>query len=48
MISITNGNRITDLRNMTCRNIENQIVVAFERTGKALQGKIGYTYWPDE
>jgi len=31
---------VVDLLNLTCRNIENQIVVAFEKRGPALEGKI--------
>jgi hypothetical protein len=40
MIRITDGKWITDLGNMTCRNIENRVVVAFERNGKMVRGKI--------
>ena len=29
-----------DLKNLTCRNIENQMVVSFEKRGTALTGKI--------
>jgi len=38
----TNGTDkwVVDLLNLTCRNIENQIVVAFEKRGPALEGKI--------
>jgi len=31
---------VVDLLNLTCRNIENQVVVAFEKRGPALEGKI--------
>ena len=31
---------VVDLLNLTCRNIENQMVVAFEKKGPALEGKI--------
>jgi len=34
------GKWVVDLLNLTCRNIENQIVVAFEKKGPALEGKI--------
>jgi hypothetical protein len=40
MISITDGKWIADLGNMTCRNIENRIIVTFERNGKTVRGKI--------
>jgi N-methylhydantoinase B/oxoprolinase/acetone carboxylase alpha subunit len=40
MINITDGKWIADLGAMTCRNIENRIVVAFERNGKMVRGKI--------
>jgi len=38
----TNGTEkwVVDLLNLTCRNIENQMVVAFEKRGPALEGKI--------
>jgi hypothetical protein len=29
-----------DLKNFTCRNTENQIVIGFEKQGSALRGKI--------
>ena len=29
-----------DLKNLTCRNTENQLVIAFEKRGTALAGKI--------
>jgi hypothetical protein len=40
MVSITNGEWIADLGSMTCRNIENRIVVTFEINDRGLQGKI--------
>jgi hypothetical protein len=40
MISITDGKWIADLGAMTCRNIENRIIVMFERNGKTVRGKI--------
>ena len=40
MITITNGEWIADLGTMTCRNIANNIVVAFEKEGKILRGKL--------
>jgi len=38
----TNGTEkwVVDLLNLTCRNIENQIVVAFVKKGPALEGRI--------
>jgi hypothetical protein len=44
MITIAKEKWIADLGNMTCRNIENNIAVTFERSGKALQGKIKDTH----
>jgi hypothetical protein len=41
MVTITDGMWIADLGNMTCRNIENGIVVVFEKNGGLLEGKIG-------
>jgi hypothetical protein len=35
-----NNNWVVDLENLTCRNIENDLVVSFERRGSALLGKI--------
>ena len=40
MITIASGEWIADLGSMTCRNITNNIVVSFEKEGKALRGKI--------
>jgi hypothetical protein len=40
MISITTGKWIADLEAMTCRNIENRIVVTFTRKGKTFEGKL--------
>jgi hypothetical protein len=40
MITITNGKWIADLGAMTCRSIENRIVVGFQRKGKTFEGKI--------
>ena len=40
MITITSGEWIADLGTMTCRNINNKIVVAFEKKGKTIIGKI--------
>jgi len=40
MINIAQGEWIADLGSMTCRNINNMIVVSFERKGKTLLGKI--------
>jgi hypothetical protein len=40
MISITEGKWIADLGAMTCRNIENRVVVAFRRKGEAVEGQI--------
>jgi hypothetical protein len=38
--AIMSGKWIADLKAMTCRNIENGVVVVFEKNGGALQGKI--------
>ena len=40
MITITNGEWIADLGAMLCRNISNNIVVAFEKSGRILNGRI--------
>ena len=40
MVSIAQGEWIADLGAMVCRNINNGIVVCFEKSGKALLGKI--------
>ena len=37
---ITKEEWIADLVSMTCRNINNKIVVVFEKFGKAINGKI--------
>jgi hypothetical protein len=42
MPTITSGKWIADLGAMKCRNIFNNIVVVFEKKGKALIGKIEY------
>ena len=34
------GNWLVDLGNMTCCNTENQMIIAFEKKGAALKGKI--------
>jgi hypothetical protein len=33
-------NWLVDLSNLTCRNIETQIVIVFEKRGRALEAKI--------
>jgi hypothetical protein len=40
MITIADGEWIADLGARTCRNISNNIVVVFEKSGKILNGKI--------
>jgi hypothetical protein len=40
MISITNGKWIADLGSMTCRNIENRMVVGFKRQGDFFSGAV--------
>ena len=40
MITIADGEWIADLPTMTCRNINNKIVVAFERSGIGVRGKL--------
>ena len=40
MITITNGEWIADMHTMTCRNIINNIIVVFEKSGETLTGKI--------
>ena len=42
MTAKTTGNWLVDLNNLTCRNTENQIIIAFEKRGPALVGKIKY------
>jgi hypothetical protein len=39
MITVANGEWIADLGTMTCRNISNNIVVVFEKSGKKLNSK---------
>jgi hypothetical protein len=40
MINITDGKWIADLGAMTCRNIENGIVVSFIQKNKIFEGKL--------
>ena len=40
MSTKTIGNWLVDLRNLECRNIETQMVIAFEKRGLALKGRI--------
>jgi hypothetical protein len=40
MLTKTNDNWFADLQNMTCCNVENQMVIAFEKRGTALMGRI--------
>ena len=40
MITIAQGEWLADLGAMTCRNINNGIIVVFEKNGKVLNGKI--------
>ena len=40
MVSIVSDEWIVDLGAMACRNINNKIVITFEKKGKALLGKI--------
>jgi len=40
MITIAQGEWIADLGSMVCRNINNGVVVGFEKSGKTLVGKI--------
>jgi hypothetical protein len=40
MIRITDGKWIADLGAMTCRNIENRMVVAFKQKGNIFEGKL--------
>jgi hypothetical protein len=40
MIPIVYGNWITDLKNMTCWNAENKIIVAFRKNGGEFEGQI--------
>jgi hypothetical protein len=40
MIRITDGKLIADLGAMTCRNIENGIVVSFIQKGNIFEGKL--------
>ena len=42
MITITGGEWIADLGAKACRNINNRIVVKFEKNGKSIIGKISY------
>jgi hypothetical protein len=42
MTNIASGEWIVDLGAMTCRNIINKIVVAFEKQGDAVYAKIDY------
>jgi hypothetical protein len=40
MITITDGKWIADLGAMTCRNVENRLVVCFQKRGKAFEGTL--------
>jgi precorrin-6B methylase 2 len=40
MITITDGEWIADLGAMTCKNINTQMIVEFEKSGKTYIGKI--------
>ena len=40
MITIADGEWIADLGTMTCRNINNNIVIVFEKSGIGVNGKI--------
>jgi hypothetical protein len=40
MVTVMSGKWIADLKTMTCRNIENGVVVLFEKNGGVLRGKI--------
>jgi hypothetical protein len=40
MITITDGTWIADLGSMTCRNVENWIVVGFQKKGNTFEGKL--------
>lgn len=40
MVTIAHGEWIADLGAMVCRNINNGVVVCFEKSGKTLAGKI--------
>jgi len=40
MVTIANGEWIADLGNLTCRNINTQMVVEFEKCGRTFRGKM--------
>jgi hypothetical protein len=40
MTSITDGKWIADLGAMTCRNVENRVIVGFRKKGKTFEGKL--------
>ena len=40
MVTITNGEWIADLGALTCRNINTQMVVEFEKYGRTFRGKM--------